>query len=162
LHQRNTKRLLQERHTVAYNTAIKLATNKRKLAFKTFLSQIYDLDLFKKHYKTTAYNNKLKHLFHCKTSTQKESTKYYHPLVNAADDVLEFASLPIFKMTQLTKLKKHQNKDHDSDMDEDKLIDKLLTEVDNEKREMKKSGTTGLQKKYILLTKLQSNNEITM
>jgi hypothetical protein len=62
-------------------------------------------------------------------------------------------------MTQLTKLNKNKKKDHDSDMDEDDFINELLIEVENDKKEMKQNGTTGLQKKHILLTKLRNNND---
>jgi hypothetical protein len=161
-HQRNTERLLLEQHTAAKNIAIASALTERKLAFKTFLRQIYDLELFKKFYVTTAHNSNIKQLFHRKTTPQKASENYYHPLIDTIDnEVLEFAPLPTFEMTQLINLKKkpQQPREIDSDMDEDEFIDELLTEIDNDKTEMKKSGTTGLQKKNVLLTKLRNNND---
>jgi hypothetical protein len=80
-HQRNTERILRERHIAANNTAIKLATNERKIAFKKFYSQIYDLDQFKTFYKSTVHNRNSKKLLLCKTFLPKESTNYYHPLI---------------------------------------------------------------------------------
>jgi hypothetical protein len=53
-------------------------------------------------------------------------------VIEVNDEVLVFAPLPEFKMTHLTKLKKHQNTKHGSEMEEDDFVDQLLAEVELE------------------------------
>jgi hypothetical protein len=148
INQRTTLTKLQDRYEYNYDQKLILEIAERKAAFKKFYQQIYDIKKFKIFFKETAHKNKVKTLFKRKQTIKEHKSNYYHPLLDNTDDLpLTFAPLPEFKMTKLHKTKNHNNIENDSDMDEDAFVDELLAEVESEKHEMKKVGSSGFQKK---------------